>query len=75
MKVSEHNYILRVMGNLKEDFRKGITRPCRVKTKTWSYMLLNNHDTVVVDGKVKQLTAKSIGAGVYEVTLTPYTKE
>jgi hypothetical protein len=69
MTISEHRYVVKCIDNLKDDFSKGITVPCRQQTKVWRYMLLNNKDTVVVDGKVRQLTAKSIGAGVYELTL------
>jgi hypothetical protein len=48
--------------------RKGYV-PYRVTTKLWRYMLLNRRDTVTVEGKVKKIFAKSLGVGVYELSL------
>ena len=47
---------------------KGYTSQ-RVTTKLWRCMLMRNEDTVVVEGKVKKIIAKSLGADVYELTI------
>jgi len=41
----------------------------RVDTKVWKYMLLENMDKFTFNGVVKVLTGKSLGAGVYELTM------
>lgn len=42
---------------------------CRTTTKTWRVMLLRNADTVTKDGRVRKIIGRSIGAGVYELSL------
>jgi len=55
--------------DIKDDFRRQVKRPCRVTVKVWKTMLLNNQDIITVDGNVRSLIAKNIGAGVYEISL------
>ena len=69
MKIQQWQRIVGEVDQLKDLFSKGRTKPYRVATKTWKHMLLNEKDTVVVDGRVRKLTAKNLGAGVYEITI------
>ena len=39
----------------------------RMTTAQWKYILLNNLDTFIANGRLRRLKAKSLGAGVYEV--------
>ena len=50
-----------------EDFKQRMTR------KEWQKLLLDGDDTIIFHGTVRHLTAKHIGAGVYEVSKTPRT--
>lgn len=46
-----------------------IPSPIRVVTKVWRYMLLNNMDRFMANGRSIQLKAKSLGAGIYEISI------
>jgi hypothetical protein len=59
----------RMVMDIRDDFRRQVKRPCRVKSEVWSYMLLNNQDIINVDGRVRSLVAENLGCGVYELTL------
>jgi len=50
---------------VREDYRQRIT------TKEWQKLLLDKDDTVIFRGRIRKLTAKNIGAGVYEVYKEP----
>jgi hypothetical protein len=43
----------------------------RTTTRGWRYMLLHYEDTVTFEGKVRQLKAKNLGAGVVELSKVP----
>jgi hypothetical protein len=49
-------------------FEEGRTRCTRAE---WREALLNGWDKVIIKGQCRRLVAVSIGAGVYEVTLSP----
>jgi hypothetical protein len=70
MKIGEHNRIVNEVNGLRDLFIKGRSNPYRVSTKVWKYMLLNEKDRVVIDGAVRRLSAKGMGAGVYEISVS-----
>ncbi|KKN06538.1 hypothetical protein LCGC14_1076220 [marine sediment metagenome] len=39
----------------------------RCERKVWTYILLYNLDTIIFEGRMRQLVGKSIGAGVWEI--------
>ena len=47
----------------------------RVTTKEWRDILLKEGDRIIVDGRARQLQAKSLGAGVQEISKVPLLKE
>lgn len=57
----------RMVIDIRDDFRRGVKRPCRVTVKVWRYMLLNNQDFIVIDGKNMRMKAVSLGVGVYSL--------
>jgi len=63
----------RMVMNIRDDFRQGIKRPCRVPVKVWRYMLLNNQDFIVIDGKSMRMKAVSLGVGVYSLSIKETT--
>jgi len=48
-----------------EDYRQRMTK------KEWQKILLNGEDSIIVKGRLRQLKAKSLGAGVYEICKAP----
>jgi hypothetical protein len=58
MKLSNNHWRL-------EEFRE------RVTTKKWKEILLEEGDKIVVGGHLRQLEAKSLGAGIVEVRKKP----
>ncbi len=50
---------------VREDYRQ------RMTTKQWKKLLLDKEDGLIFHGRVRQLKAKSLGAGVYEVYKEP----
>lgn len=46
---------------VREDYRQRMTK------KEWKKLLLDKEDTVIFRGRIRQLKAKSLGAGVYDV--------
>jgi hypothetical protein len=59
----------RMVMDVRDDFRRGVKRPCRVPVKVWKYMLLNNQDFIVIEGKNMRLKAVSLGVGVLNLTI------
>jgi hypothetical protein len=59
----------RMVMDIRDDFRRGVKRPCRVPVKVWRYMLLNNQDFIVVEGKNMRMKATSLGVGVLNLTI------
>ncbi|KKN86819.1 hypothetical protein LCGC14_0263780 [marine sediment metagenome] len=51
----------------REDYRQ------RCERKVWSYILLYERDRITVEGRQRQLVAKNLGAGVWEITKAPLT--
>jgi len=47
----------------------------RCTARVWKEVLLSNKDKIIVKGCVRQLTAKNMGVGVYEVSMLPMPKE
>ena len=47
----------------------------RVTTKQWRLLLLHNLDKLTFNGHLRQLKAKSLGAGVYEIYKEPLTDD
>ena len=43
----------------------------RATKEQWKKMLLNERDRIIVRGHIRQIIAKSLGAGVVELTLRP----
>ena len=43
----------------------------RVTTKEWKSMLLNGQDRLIYRGIIRQLKAKALGVGVYEISKVP----
>lgn len=41
----------------------------RATTLYWKIILLNNWDQIIKDGKVRQIKAKNLGAGVQELSV------
>ena len=39
----------------------------RCERKVWSYILLYERDKIIVEGRTRQLVAKNLGAGVWEI--------
>jgi hypothetical protein len=49
----------------REDFTQRITQ------KEWREILIRGEDSIIVNGRYRQLKAKSLGAGVYEIYKAP----
>ncbi len=47
----------------------------RMTTTEWRQILLEEKDTIIVRGRVRQLVAKSLGAGVVEIRMEPLGEE
>ena len=47
----------------------------RVTTSQWRAILLEERDTPIVRGRLRQVVAKRVGPGIYELRLTPLKKE
>jgi len=47
----------------------------RMTTSDWRFMLLHEHDRPAIRGRVRQLSGKRVGPGVYEVRLEPADDE
>ncbi len=43
----------------------------RVTTKEWKAMLLADRDKPIIKGRLRQIVAKNLGAGVVELRLAP----
>jgi len=43
----------------------------RMSTKDWREHLLHEDDTIIFNGRVRRLVAKSLGCGVVEVSKAP----
>lgn len=43
----------------------------RMTVKEWKKILLNHEDMIIVNGRLRQLRAKNLGAGVVEVYKEP----
>lgn len=43
----------------------------RCTRSEWKEALLNEWDKIIVKGNCRRLIAKSLGAGVYEISLSP----
>ena len=43
----------------------------RITTKDWKKLLLNKEDNVIFHGRLRQLKAKNLGAGVLEIYKEP----
>ena len=52
-----------------EDFRQ------RMTNKEWKQILLNHEDKIIVRGRLRQLVAKNLGAGVVEIYKKPLKEE
>lgn len=51
-----------------ENFRQ------RMPVKEWTNILLRNHDSIIVAGRLRQLKAKSLGHGIVEIFKIPLEK-
>lgn len=51
--------------SVSEDYKQ------RVPVKMWRQILLENRDTIIFNGTVRQLVAKNLGYGVVEVSKKP----
>ncbi len=69
MKVGAYNSMVRYVSEVIEGFEKEQYTNRRVSTKIWKHILLTNKDNIVIRCRSTQLVAKSIGCGVYEITL------
>jgi hypothetical protein len=70
MKAQEkHARMLQEVNDAKYKFMSNTGYPIRIDKDTWRHMLKKNQDTVLMDGKKRQIKARSIGAGVYELSL------
>jgi hypothetical protein len=49
----------------REDYKQ------RMTAKQWKKILLNYDDTVIMHGRLRQLQANSLGAGVVEISKVP----
>ena len=47
----------------------------RIDRRTWKDALLNDLDTIIIDGTVRKLKAKYLGAGVYEISVNNPDKD
>jgi hypothetical protein len=43
----------------------------RITTKQWKELLLNDQDKLIFKGRLRQLKAKNLGAGVIEISKEP----
>jgi hypothetical protein len=48
-----------------EDYKQRLT------TKQWKTILLNEDDKIIFKGRLRQLVAKNLGAGVVEISKKP----
>lgn len=46
----------------------------RIPSKEWKQILIEEKDTIVISGEVRQLVAKNMGSGVLEISLKPKPK-
>jgi len=53
---------------VREDYRQ------RMTSKEWKKLLLDKEDRLIFHGRVRQLKAKSLGAGVFEIYKEPLTE-
>lgn len=51
---------------------KGYTQ--RMTSKEWKDILLEEKDTIIIAGELRQIVAKSLGSGVVEISLKPKVK-
>jgi len=47
----------------------------RVNREEWHQILMKSRDKPIINGIIRQLKAKYLGAGVYEIFLTPRKEE
>jgi hypothetical protein len=69
MKVSEYNNIKAAAERARDVFYNNPIGSYRVATKVWKHILLMEKDTIITQGQLRQIVAKNLGAGVYELTL------
>ena len=69
MKISEYKRIEAAAERARDVFYKNPIGSYRVVTKVWKHILLTEGDTLITQGSLRQIVAKNLGAGVYELTL------
>lgn len=61
------------------EFRDGFWRNTgytqRMTSKEWKEILLEEKDSIIIAGNLRQLVAKSLGSGVVEISLKPKVKK
>ncbi len=70
MKVSTYTRIKNAAINTVGRFKSGEIDTCRVGTKIWKHILINNMDKFFADSELHTLTAKHLGVGVYEISIS-----
>lgn len=51
---------------------KGYTQ--RMTSQEWKAILLEEKDTIIIGGELRQLVAKNLGSGVVEISVKPKAK-
>jgi hypothetical protein len=69
MKIGEYNSIVSASERARDIFFNDESASYRVVTKVWKHILLTGKDELVTKGRLRRIVAKSLGAGVYELTL------
>ncbi len=76
MRVGEYINIQNQADAVVQKFQKNSVKDyVRVSQKVWKHMLLCRKDVFPIDSKHIKLVGKSIGAGVYELSLQNSQKE
>jgi len=69
MKVRTYKRLVSAAEDAVKTFESGNKQKYRVVTSLWKYMLLNNMDSIKTCNGHTKLIGKSIGAGVWELSL------
>ena len=69
MKVGTYNRIVACAENIIQGFESDQTVARRTTSKVWQHILLHNKDTITINSRPRKLVGKSLGCGVYEITI------
>lgn len=69
MKVSTYHRLKSSAEKTVTELKSGELDTVRVETRVWKFILINKMEQVFVDSDLRKIVAKSLGVGVYELSL------